>query len=309
MSSLIQYQFQNRLSYSDIDKEPAEDLLLRRYRLIEEQKFKARDYNLKAGLDKRLLTEYIPDGPLSTEKKYQRFLAMIKNQYGKFNTIKFLKGVQLIPDQETPYDNIDSFPQRELVQLQRIKDRLGREYLKRVEMWYGLKSNGEIMSISVGDLDYTVKLKTETVYADLDDSPEQRTKNMREMQSYGNNYYATAAASKLQNKINLIRFPEDVHYRAVEPMGDTVYLTEYTPEKVDQFLSYARGSVEDPYNGTSLGFYKLGGINPLLSITSIGEFKGDFDTVWNNSWDRINRVSRDNNSTGNNSGSNTGHYR
>jgi hypothetical protein len=213
-----------------------EDLLLRRFKLMDEFVQDLRQQNIKAGVDsaKGVMKQFIPWSDFVQRKiKYQGWLDTVTNpnKPGKFYTIKDLKRTEDLPEDTISEHEGKSYPYRKLNALYKIKDKRGRLYLLRHEDWYGLDSAGEERMISVNDLDYWVKVNVRKERIPKDPK--------------------ILVSSIVDNK-------------RLDPLGEKVWLTPYSRERVDEFLTYSipnEGEEESKAgtrSGTSLILQKEG---------------------------------------------------
>ena len=85
------------------EEKPTPELLLRRFKLMDEIVAEVRKKNVESGLDPKLMSYYIiydsDDTP--EKKKYLNWIAKVTNKKtGKFNQVADLKARELIPEEE-----------------------------------------------------------------------------------------------------------------------------------------------------------------------------------------------------------------
>jgi hypothetical protein len=235
-------------------EQPTAELLLRRFKLMEEVVESIRQKNLDAGLDLKRMGEFVQWRGLHERKVYDWFLAAVTNpkKPGKFWQIADLKAADIIPEDEESEHEGKTYPYRRLDSLMKIRTADGKLFLRRHETWFGLTKAGQELSISVNDLDYYVKPKVTWEYVPKDpkvpDGPSIRVGSVR------------------------------IHYDVEQPGMNRVYLTPYDKAKVDEFLKYA-GPLDNHGNGTSLLLIKEGVPNPV-SATYEQFIAEDFDETF-----------------------------
>src|SRR5215204_5202488 len=84
------------------EEQPTAELLLRRFKLMDEVVEDVRKKNIEAGLDPKMMGYYIHYDSESGEKwRYNYWIAKVTNKRtGRFNQIKDLKARELIPEDE-----------------------------------------------------------------------------------------------------------------------------------------------------------------------------------------------------------------
>jgi hypothetical protein len=236
------------------EEKPTPELLLRRFKLMQQFIDKVKQTNLDAGLDRKYASYYL-DYPEPFEKtRYEKWLAAVTNpkRPGKFWQIADLKAADLIPEDEENENEGKTYPYRRLSSLIKIKNKDGI-WLQRMEQWVGLTSEGQEKTCPVVDLDYYVKPPLE--YQRIPKDP--TNKNGPTI------------------RVGFIR-PQAF---SVEQPGQTrVYITPYSKEKVDEFLKYAAGPINQR-DGTSLALIKEG-VNPVSATYEQFTSDEDFDTLF-----------------------------
>ncbi len=109
------------------EEKPTAELLLRRFKLMQDIIDKVRKANLDAGLDPKTIGQFI-DYPEPFEKThYEKWLAAVTNpkRSGKFWQISDLKAADLIPDDEESEHEGKTYPYRRLHGLYKIKTKDG----------------------------------------------------------------------------------------------------------------------------------------------------------------------------------------
>jgi hypothetical protein len=242
-----------------------EDLLLKRYRIVESVIEEARKFNSDHGIDDATSKANAVFTKTNQQKKFERFLKQCVNPTtNKFYTMEFLKAKQIVSGIDSQYDG-RQYPRREMFQLYRIKEQSG-EYLMRREMWYGLNVEGKELSMYVETLDDHRELQIEYVkeenhnqvrYMGVDD----------DVPGYGK------TIAKVRNT-NMIYTDQEE--------GKLVYDTIFSQEAVDEALKHARGKINDHNNGLSLGFIDgISGSKNSATIPSIERFLEEpFDKVF-----------------------------
>jgi hypothetical protein len=247
------------------EEKPTAELLLRRFRLMDDIVADVRKKNIEAGLDPKLMGYYIMYDSDDTpeKKKYLNWLAKVTNKKtGKFNQVADLKARDLIPEEELSEHEGKIFPYRRLDALHKIKTLDGKLWLMRFETWFGLDAAGQEQHTSVVDLDYIKK--PAVIYERIPKNPEERDG-------------PTIRVGKILTHLV---------FTAEQP-GNKTYLTPYSVEKVQEFLKYA-GPLDNHGNGTALILEKEGVSHPV-SATYDQFLAEDFDSTF----ERINRPTPD----------------
>jgi hypothetical protein len=237
------------------------DLLLRRFELMDEFVANLRRENMKAGVDedKGVMKQFIPwsDDFVQRKIKYQGWLDACTNpnRGNSFYTISDLKRAEKIPLDMISEHEEKIYPYRRLDALYKVKDK-GKLYLLRHETWFGLDLAGEEKSISVNDLDYWVKPSVKYEYIPKDPALPDGQK---------------IRVGSIQNN------------KRLDPVGERQWLTPYSKEKVDEFLSYGNISEDESKAATALILSKDG----HKTTVSYQDFVSDedFDNVYKHSRD------------------------
>jgi hypothetical protein len=232
------------------EEKPNAELLDRRFKLMDEFIENLKQQNINAGIEvlvqnlrsrdprrqidlARVMRDFVPWYEIRQRKiRYKGWLESVTHptKPGKYNTIADLKKREKIPEDMISEHEGKTYPYRRLNSLYKIK-KDGKLYLMRIESWYGLSSAGEEIMISVNDLDYWVKPKVTHEYIPRDPS--------------NPNGPSIRLGSIVDNQGN-------------DPLGDRIYLTPYSKEKVDEFLRYGSINPEDPKAGTIFVLQKEG---------------------------------------------------
>jgi hypothetical protein len=246
------------------------EILLEHWTRAEEIIEKAKEFNRNSGLPEELMEAYIPYTEPSYKKKYLNFLKDCTSERNdKFWTMKSLKAASLVPDDDTPLDDI-TYPRRELFNLERLKTPKG-EFLKRNEMWYGLMQDGTEKSCGLDHLDWFIEPTISYVYADpgityLSFNP--RNTESRKTVSIGEHA-----------KIRVAKLATDVMFPGNQ-MGTVVYTTPYSKETVYEMIKVARGGFDDKNNGCSLALYDEKS-RVSYAVTTLEEFTAEpFDDIY-----------------------------
>lgn len=241
-----------------------EDLLLKRYRIVESVIEEARKFNRDHGVDDDISRANIIFTKTNRQKEYERFLKQCVNpSTNKFYTMEYLKAKQMVSGIDSPYDG-RQYPRREMFQLYRRKEQSG-EYLMRREMWYGLNVEGQELNIYVETLDDHRDLQIQYV---KEENPNQIRYMGKDDDVPG--YGKTIA--KVRNT-NIIYTDQEE--------GTLVYDTPFSEQAVMEAVKNARGAINDHNNGCSLGFIDgTSGSKNSATITSIERFCQPFDKVW-----------------------------
>src|SRR5215208_833644 len=155
-------QSQSHAAPEEKEKEKQnQELLFRRFKLMDDIVDSVRKANINAGLDSKVMNSFIDRPEPFKKKKYQLWISAVTNpkKPGKFWQISDLKAADLIPEEEENEHEGKTYPYRRLNSLMKVKTSDGKLFLQRHEMWYGLTKAGQELSISVNDLDYIVKPK------------------------------------------------------------------------------------------------------------------------------------------------------
>jgi hypothetical protein len=235
------------------EEKPTTELLLRRFKLMDEFVENLKQQNIKAGVDveKNVMKQFVPWSDFVQRKiKYQGWIDSCTNpkKPGKFYTISDLKKAEKIPEDMISDHEDKKYPYRKLDSLYKIKTKDGKLWLMRYESWYGLDSAGEEKNISVNDLDYWVKPNVRYEYVPKD--PEN--------------------PNGLSIRVGIIH-----DNKRLDPLGDRVYLTPYSKEKVDEFLRYGITGKEE---GTTFIIQKEDGHSTTVSYDEF--IAEDFDTTF-----------------------------
>jgi hypothetical protein len=240
------------------EEKPSPELLLRRFKLMDEFVENLKQQNIKAGIDPKVMKGFVPWSDFVIRKiSYQGWIDACTNprKPGKFYTISDLKKAEKIPEDFISEHEEKKYPYRKLDSLYKIKSKDGKLWLMRYESWYGLDSAGEEKNISVNDLDYWVKPNVRYEYIPKD--PEN--------------------PNGLSIRVGIIN-----DNKRLDPLGERVYLTPYSLEKVDEYLRYGSINKEEPKAGTTLILQKEDGHSTTVSYDEF--IADDFD----NTFKRIN---------------------
>jgi|SRR5918999_2234149 ribonucleotide reductase beta subunit family protein with ferritin-like domain len=93
----------NKQTHAPPEEKPSVELLLRRFKLMDEFVADVRKKNIEAGLDPKLMGYYIHwrGDETMQRKKYDYWLSKVTNKKtGKFNQVADLKARELIPEDE-----------------------------------------------------------------------------------------------------------------------------------------------------------------------------------------------------------------
>jgi hypothetical protein len=248
------------------DQEPEidyEDMLLKRFRVVESVIEEARKFNKEHGIDEQTSNANIVFNKTRKQKKYERWLKQCINpDTNQFYTMDFLKAKKIVARIDSPYDGIQ-YPRREMFQLYRIKNQ-SREYLNRREMWYGLDVSGKETGIYVETLDNHMDLQI--IYPKLED-PNQ-TRYMGDDDNIPG-YGKTIAQVRNTN----------IMYTDQEE-GRIVYDTPFTESAVLEAAKYARGAFNDRNNGCSLALTDESRSRNSYSVFSLDQFLRPFDELY-----------------------------
>lgn len=201
---------------------------------------------------------YIQVAESFEKRPYDRWIAAVTNpkKPGKFWQIADLKAAEHIPQDEENEHEGKTYPYRRLNSLMKVKIADGNLWLRRHETWFGLTKAGQEFSISVNNLDYYVKPAVTWEYIPKDpqnkEGPSIRVGSIK------------------------------TYYNVEQPGQPRTYLTPYSKEKVDEFLTYAAGPLDNHGNGTSLVLIKEGVTNPVGATYEQFISEEDFDTLFEN---------------------------
>ena len=254
------------------DQEPEidyENMLLKRFRIVESVIEEARKFNQEHGIDEQTSKANVVFTKTNRQKKYERWLKQVRNpDTGRFYTMEFLKAKQLVAGLDSPYDGIQ-YPRREMFQLYRIKQQ-SKEYLMRREMWYGLGVDGKEFGIYVETLDDHRELQI--TYSKLEQSNQTRYMGDDDViPGYGK------TIAQVRNTNRMYTDQEE---------GTLVHDTPFSEAAVEEAVKYARGAFDDRNNGCALGLIDGSkSSNNSSSVFSLEQFLQPFDQVW----DEINR--------------------
>lgn len=246
------------------------ELLLSHYTKAEEIIEKAEEFNRKSGLPEELMTAYINYTVPSGKEKYLNWIAeCTSEQNGKFWNMNMLRAAAHISDEETERDNVE-YPRRELFQLYRVQTSSKKEFLYRMEMWHGLKTDSTERSLYVEDLDYYIEPNISYPYADP--GLTYTSFNPRSTES-------RKTVGLPPGKMRVAKLATNVLYPKNE-MGKRVWTTPFSAEAVTQALTYQRGELNDHNNGTALMLKKEGVSNPV-TVTTLEDFLNpSFDDIF-----------------------------
>jgi hypothetical protein len=233
-----------------------EELLLRRFKLVEEFINKVKKTNLDNGLDPKRMDNFIAYREPFKKKQYLKWLKAVTNiKTGKFHTIHGLVEAGVISEGEEDQFEDKVFPNRKLHQLHRVKTATGEEYINRLEQWRGLSKVGGVVTVSVNDIDYWVKPKVTYSY-EPEDLTNRDGKQIRVTSIRGDHFGQETPAS-----------------------GPRIYLTPFTVEKAKELLKNAAGEIGDVNHGCGLLYVREGASNPMG--VSLEEFLApSFNDVW-----------------------------
>jgi hypothetical protein len=256
----------------DQDSEPKVDyaeLLLTHYTRAEELIEKAKEFNRKSGLPEELMEAYINYTEPAGKEKYLNWIKdCTSERNNKFWDMNMLKSAAFVSDEDTPLDQ-NSYPRRELFQLYRVKPSKG-EFLRRTEMWYGLKQDGTEKSLGVGDLDFFIEPHITYEYADPGltyTSFNPRSTESRKTIGIG------------PSKKRVAKMATDYHYRKNE-FGTLTYITPFSAETVQEALRYQRGAFDNTNSGTALMLMKEEG-GHTTSVSTLEDFLApSFDEIF-----------------------------
>jgi hypothetical protein len=239
------------------EEKPTAELLLRRFKLMDEIVEDVRKKNIERGLDPKMMGYYIHyDSESGEKRRYNYWIAKVTNKRtGRFNQIKDLKARELIPEDEVNENDGKTYPYRRLNALIKVKTEDGKLWLHRIEQWVGIDAAGQEVTCPVVDLDYIRKpqIAYERILKDPTDPSG-----------------PSIRVGKIMTN----------HVWSVEQPGPKTYLNEYSREKVDQYLRYAVGPIDNHGKGTSLALKKEGVTNECSATYEQFVSEEDFDTVF-----------------------------
>jgi hypothetical protein len=241
-----------------------EDLLLKRFRIVESLIEEARKFNRDHGIDEATSKANVVFNKTNRQKKYERWLRQCVNpDTNQFYDMEFLKAKKLVANIPSPYDGIQ-YPRREMFNLSRRKESTG-EYLDRKETWYALDIKGKEISLYVETLDNHMDLQIQ--YPRLENPDKTRYMGEEEeLPGYGK----TVAQVSNTNRI----------YTDQEE-GTLVYDTPFTEAAVIEAAKNARGSFEDSNNGCALSVIdRSRDSGHSFSVFSLEQFLKPFDELY-----------------------------
>ena len=240
------------------EEKPSVELLRRRFKLSDEFIESIRQDNVNAGVDSSYDFVQWRGSEFMERREVENFISKVtdKKRPGHFWQISDLKARGLIPKEETSeYENI-TYPYRKLNCLFKIKlagD--GRLVLMRFETWFGLDLNGQEVHRSFDFIDYYSKPRIE--YDRVPVNPQDGTEGQ------------TA-------RVKIVRNPDNHENNLLKE-----WITPYSREKVDEFLKYAAGPLNEP-NGTALCLKKEGVTNEVSATYEqfiAEDFDGTFERI------------------------------
>jgi hypothetical protein len=247
------------------DQEPEikyEDMLLKRFRIVESVIEEARKYNREHGIDEQTSNANVVFTKTNKQKSYERWLKQCINpDTNQFYTMEFLKAKKIVARIDSPYDGIQ-YPRREMFQLYRIKNQSG-EYLMRREMWWGLDITGKETNIYVETLDDHRDVQIE--YPKLEEPNQTRYMGDDDVPGYGK------TLAKVRNT-NLIYTHQEE--------GRIVYDTPFTEAAVLEAVKFARGAFNDHNNGCALALTDESRSRNSYSVFSLDQFLKPFDELY-----------------------------
>jgi hypothetical protein len=240
-----------------------EDMLLKRFRIVESVIEEARKFNEEHGIDDATSKTNVVLTKTNRQKQYERFLKQCINpDTNEWYTMDFLKAKRIVARIPSPYDGIQ-YPRREMFNLSRRKESSG-EYLDRKEMWYGMNAEGKEIHMYVETLDNHMDLQIQ--YSKLEDPNKVRYMGEEEdIPGYGK----TVAQVSNTNRI----------YTDQEE-GTLVYDTPFTQEAVREAVKYARGPFNDQNNGCALAIVDKSKSGHSFSVFSLEQFQEPFDQLF-----------------------------
>jgi hypothetical protein len=249
-------------------------LLLSRYKKVEDIIERSREENRKIGLPESFQRFYIDYNPgVGRYRKYQQWLDAVTNQNGQFNTMLMLKSIKAVKNEESPHlDNV-SYPRRELHNIHRIKTRDGQEVLQSGEMWYGLGIDGKERSVWVEDLQTYCEPIVESIPID----PQIRIGYLDDPQTRDNRQYQALVAKN----VKLLRVSNYDPMFTANERGNLIHTTPFSREAVEDLIrdSKPKGAFDDKYNGTMLSL-KRGGVIQTYPVNDLDTFCAPFDELW-----------------------------
>lgn len=241
-----------------------ENMLLKRYRIVEEVIEVARNFNKEHNIDEQTSKANVVFNKTNRQKEYERFLKQCINpDTNEWYTMDFLKAKRIVARIPSPYDGIQ-YPRREMFNLSRRMESSG-EYLDRKEMWYGMNAEGKEISMYVETLDHHMDLQIQ--YTKLEDP--NRVRYMGEEEEIPG-YGKTVAQVSNTNRI----------YTDQEE-GILVWDTPFTQEAVLEAIKNARGAFDDRNNGCALSIIdKSRDSGHSYSVFSLEQFQEPFDQLF-----------------------------
>ena len=250
-------------------------LLLARYKRVEDIIERCRDENRKIGLPESFMKFYVDySDNVGRYVKYQKFLDQVCNQDGKFYTMPMLKAIRAVKNEVSLHLDGVSYPRRELYNIHRIKTKDGQEILRSGEMWYGLGVDGMEKNVWVEDLQTFCEPIIESILPD----PQLRIGHAEEPHTAENKQYQTLVAKK----VKLLKVTNHNHMFTATEQGNLTYTTQFSRAAVEQLISEAtpKGAFDDKYNGTSLSLGREG-VGQSYSIFDLETFCApSFDELW-----------------------------
>jgi hypothetical protein len=198
-----------------------------------------------------------------TKNQKLRWLSQVQNQRsGAFYSLKNLIDNDVISESERQLfelpPGIEDYPYRQISQFHRIKHG-GSEYLSTQEQWVGISRTATVVTISVSDMYWYIRPAVQYELRNSDGSV------LREGQSIVDNKTVQIATVRSG--------------AGREPHGVKLYTHKFTPELAYSALKLARGTVGDPYHGSSMTLNKEG-TNPIAIKDPKLWAKAPFDQLW-----------------------------
>jgi hypothetical protein len=241
-----------------------EDMLLKRYRIVEEVIEVARNFNKEHNIDEQTSKANVVFNKTNRQKKYERFLKQCINpDTNQWYDMSYLKAKKLVARIPSPYDGV-KYPRRSMFNLSRRKESSG-EYLDRKEMWYALDITGKEISLYVETLDNHMDLQIQ--YPKLENPDKTRYMGEEEeLPGYGK------PVAHVSNTNRIYTDQEE---------GTIVWDTPFSKEAVEEAVKNARGAYDDRNNGCALSIVdKSRDSGHSFSVFSLEQFQEPFDQLF-----------------------------
>ena len=239
--------------HSIANEELNENLILHSWRGVQLQVQKVREFNRQQGVNPDAYIGYNYDDssppPMSVKQKI-RWLGITKHKRsGEWITIDKLLASGTISEMEKEAFGQGKYPRIELVDMTRVKTNDGSEYLVRNMRAFGLSEIGAVLTLPLPDCDFTRKVPI----------------------------IPTTAKSKDGNDVRILQVGTGEFTYESSPK---IYTTKFSRDRVLAALEKYPPSEDNDTQGRITYAFKKDGVTNEVGISSLEEFLGDFDSIW-----------------------------